>query len=866
MKLKLYQESALETLSAFLKLVHDSVTRLGKAAEALKAAGVETELDDPLVAAWRQARDQGVAPASVPDWRPMVDGAGRQIPHVCLKLPTGGGKTFLAGHAISRVQLEYLKRPTGLILWIVPSQAIYAQTKAKLTDRGDPLRQTLNRVAGREIKFLEKLDGLTRADLDTQLCVMLLMLQATGRRDKETLKVFQDSGDYGSFFPEIDDIPANARLLEEVPNLHLNDLGSGGPVSIKRSMGNMLSIVRPLIVLDEGHKAYSDTARDTVRMLNPRFLIELSATPKVDHSNILVNISGQALKAEEMIKLPLELARFDKSDWRHILETAMAELDELQRLAEGFRSASGRYIRPILVVRVDRTGKDQRQSGFLHADEVYDHLLQRPGMSEAQVKRQTAEVKELQGDLLSELSQVRVVVTKDALREGWDCPFAYSLCVLSETTASTALTQMVGRVLRQPQAALTGVERLDRAYVYFQGEAMEGALQAIKKGLEEDGMGDLAVDLVIRGEKGEPPKRTLSERRKQWQGKRFLVPTVLHKDGEGWRSLDYERDVLSAVDWRALRYEAAATVNLADFDVATRTDTAVDFGSGRTFGLHEVEFTLTRKDGEARLDRVELVRLLLSVVPNPWIGLHIVDEALTTLRGRHDEAAIARSRLTLIEHIKAELRRKIDESAEAAFVAKYEAGEIAFKLVGPPLQDLNWALPERDQAMIAADSELPLRRRATGAPVERSLLEPILKGHLNSYEQDVALYLDEQESVSWWHRVEARRQWGLQGWRRHKVFPDFLVWQEGEGQEARLLALETKGGQFEGANETQWKQRLFALLEQAYAAGHDGSVVELGAFTPDTMRFRMLFQPADKGEAWKPGAAAALADAPLGDR
>jgi type III restriction enzyme len=690
---------------------------------------------------------------------------------------------------------------------------------------------------------------------------MLLMLQSTGRKDKETLRVFQDTGDYSSFFPEIDDGPAMARLLKEVPNLHLNNLADAGSVSIKQSMGNMLAIVRPLIVLDEGHKAYSDTARDTVRKLNPSFLLELSATPKAEHSNIVVNVSGQALKAEEMIKLPLELARFDKADWEHILETAWVELNDLQKLADEFRGQSNRYIRPILLVRVDRTGKDQRGAGFIHAEDVFDHLTQKMGVNPEEVKRQTAEVKELQGDLLSELSKVRAVITKDALREGWDCPFAYSLAVLSPTTAATALTQMVGRVLRQPQAARTGVDPLDRAYVYFQGQAMEDALASIKKGLEEDGMGDLAVDIVTRDARGEGPKPVRTERRPAWKGQRILIPRVLHRDtGVGFRELDYERDILSAIDWNALRYEEAANTTLADFDVATRTDTAIDIASTSDgFDVDEVALALTRGTGESSVDRVQLIRLLLPVVPNPWQGARILDEALTALRQRYDDAIIARSQLTLIEHIRDRLAKQVKALAEEAFRRKLTDKEIAFKLVGPPLESLNWAVPEVLTTTVGADQDAPLRRKDTGGPVERSLFDPVLRAGLNGFERDVALYFDDQEAVRWWHRVAARTQWGLQGWHRHKVYPDFLVWLESDGRNTRLLAIETKGEQLAGTSDTEWKERLFELLETAYAEGRDRGTVELGATSPDGMRFRMIFQPADKGTGWKADAAAAIA-------
>ena len=142
--------------------------------------------------AWNEARKSGIA-ASPDAWRELKDGIGRSIPHVCLKLPTGGGKTLLATHGVDRILVSHFRQTAGFVLWIVPSEAIYTQTKKQLADRENPLRQALDRMSGGRVKILEKLDAFTKADVEQKLCVMMLMLQSTGRENKETLKVFRDS-------------------------------------------------------------------------------------------------------------------------------------------------------------------------------------------------------------------------------------------------------------------------------------------------------------------------------------------------------------------------------------------------------------------------------------------------------------------------------------------------------------------------------------------------------------------------------------------------------------------------------------------------------------------------------------------------
>lgn len=182
---------------------------------------------------------------------------------------------LLATHAVERVLTDHFRQRTGLVLWIVPSSAIYDQTKKQLWDRGHPYRQVLERASAGRVKVIEKLDAFTMEDVRNRLCVLMLMLQSAGRASKETLKVFSDNGNYGSFFPQGDDHPALNQLKSEVPNLDLNDLAEGAvagvkPASIKQSLGNVLRLVHPVIVLDEGHRAYSDIARGTLAGLNPR--------------------------------------------------------------------------------------------------------------------------------------------------------------------------------------------------------------------------------------------------------------------------------------------------------------------------------------------------------------------------------------------------------------------------------------------------------------------------------------------------------------------------------------------------------------------------------------------------------------------
>lgn len=838
MRLKEYQLETLEKLDQFVALLaaaraDDAATRafIASAPEAMREKLMEGQAD-PAVTAWKKAQEQGIAVSPDP-WRALADGWGAQVPHVCLNLPTGSGKTLIAGHAVGRIFSGLDKAMTGFVLWVIPSDAIYKQTRAQLRDRGSAVRQALEVASGGRVKLAEKASDFTQADVQTGLVVMTLMLQSAGRRDKETLKVFRDSGNYSSFYPDADDATAMQALLAEVPNLETSDLADGMPGSVKQSLGNTLRLVRPLIVLDEGHRAYSETARQTLGGMNPRFMLELTATPDRAQSNVLVKVGGKRLRDAEMIKLPIQLISDEKAQWKDTLKAALDKRADLERQAGEHHDRTDRFIRPILLVRVERTGKDQRDGVHIHTDDVRAELLAQ-GMHAEWIKVQTASEKELDDTLMDETSQVRVIITKDALREGWDCPFAYVLALLSRTQAQTALTQMIGRVLRQPGATRTGVDDLDSAWVYCSDLSVKDAVESVRKGLDEEGMGDLKTS--VRAALDDPAEVRTAERRPAHKGERILIPTVTHADGKGGaRPLDFDGDILGAIDWEALHYEGGAALNLDDAGAA-RALARFDYGAGGT---------VERLGGVARvalsnsIDRPDLARRLLGLIPNPWIGIRLVDEGLAALRARGiEDEEIAKGRLDLLASMRVELEGKIDGLARAAFEAKLKAGTIAFRLTGTAA---DWLMPETVDVEFRKGSDI-WETGDDGDRLGRTLFDYAIKrGELNGFERNVAVYLDGSNAIAWWWRLASRGAWGLQGWRRHKVYPDFMVRLSGDGM--RLSVVETKGMQLYKP-DTAFKRDLMAALEGAYAKPSPGEVA-LFDESPDAIRFQMLMEQDD---------------------
>ena len=360
MEPKEYQKAALDAFTRWRNALDAAQVQSEADIAALRQVRPDIAIPDDLrnypKTAWQQLAQAGAVADEKTPYVDRTDDAGRPIPHVCFKVPTGGGKTLLAAASLQR-----LHRQTGLTLWIVPTRAIYQQTSIALRNREHPYRQMLEMASGGRVKLLEKDDRFTRDDIANYLCVMLLMLPATNRqRGREFLRMFRDSGRYPTLFPDSDDLLGDARLLQNYPDLERTS--DDGPV--KHSLFNVFKMLRPVVILDEAHKAYGARSQQAneefaraINRLDPSMVIELSATPNRGISNLLVDITGVELKNEEMIKLPVQVASFTNTDWHYTLAQAHDELERLAAEGQSLQMSGGRYIRPIAVVRVSAPAK-----------------------------------------------------------------------------------------------------------------------------------------------------------------------------------------------------------------------------------------------------------------------------------------------------------------------------------------------------------------------------------------------------------------------------------------------------------------------------------------------------------------------------
>lgn len=405
------------------------------------------------------------------------------LPYVCLRLPTGGGKTLVAAHAVSVTAQEFLHSDNALVLWLTPSNAIRAQTLNALRRPGHPYHRALaDAFSSLTVLDVGEALNVQPATLSARATVIVATMQAFRVDDTEGRKVYEPSG---ALMAHFSGVPAEA-LLE------LETYDDGTP---KTSLANVLRLRRPIVIVDEAHNFRTPLSVDTLARFGPACILEFTATPDVQRnpSNVLHSVSAAELKAEGMIKLPIELTV--NADWREVVTNAVAQRNQLEEAARLERAATGEYLRPIVLLQAQPRYRDRES---LTVDVLKTHLLSDQGIHENQIAIATGDENQIEGvDLSDPVCPIRYIITVQALREGWDCPFAYVLCSVAEQHSPTAVEQILGRILRLPMAAVKQQAQLNKAYAFSASSNFGMAADALKDALVHNGFEKQEADQLV---------------------------------------------------------------------------------------------------------------------------------------------------------------------------------------------------------------------------------------------------------------------------------------------------------------------------------------------------------------------------------
>ena len=445
MELKSYQKEVIADLARYLELV--------------------VELQSPAKAyhtLWNE-KNVMVGLGGLPNYVNTLPG----IPHVCAKVPTGGGKTFIAASAVRTIFDAIPQRRAKAVAWLVPSEAILTQTLRALNNPDHPYRQRLDVDFGGRVQVYSKEQALMGQNfsppvVSEQLSVFVFSYDSFRTSKKDGRKAYQQNGYLAEFAKWMDD-----------PSILLADTDETALIQVIR-------FLNPVVIVDESHHAVSNLSVEMLSNFNPCFVLDLTATPK-KNSNIISFVDAARLKLTHMVKLPVIV--YNRKSQADVYGDAIAIRSKLEAQAKRDQLTSGRYIRPIVLFQAQ-----PRNNADSTTYEKIKKTLVDGGIPEREIAIKTGDKDELKNvDLLSPDCPIRYIITVNALKEGWDCPFAYVLATVANRTSSVDVEQILGRVLRLPYTQKNESEVLNLSYVITSSADFHQTLGKVVAGLNDAG-------------------------------------------------------------------------------------------------------------------------------------------------------------------------------------------------------------------------------------------------------------------------------------------------------------------------------------------------------------------------------------------
>lgn len=448
MELKPYQQKVINDLAEFISFV-EKYQRLDLAyKEYWNSKGVYIK--------------DAFHPDGLPPYKPVIKG----VPHVAMKVPTAGGKTFIAANALRTIFDSFPPNKEKVVIWLVPSITILDQTVKNLSDTSHPYRQKIDTHFRGRVEVYEKDDllqgtGFNSTTVKEQLSIFVLSYDSFRTKSKEGRKVYQENENLTSFF----DGTKTELLLED---------------SSEGSLMNAIRKLNPVVVVDESHNAESVLSVEMLNNLNPCFVFDLTATPR-ENSNIISFVDSLALKKENMVKLPVLV--YNHHDVNEVISSSVELRNNLELTAKTLEKKGGEYLRPIVLFQAQPRSDEDNET----FEKLKERLINK-GIPEEEIAIKTAKINDIKDiDLLSPDCKIRYIITINALKEGWDCPFAYILASLANRSSKVEVEQILGRILRQPYTKKLGDSLLNMSYVFTASQNFHDTLEAIVSGLNKSG-------------------------------------------------------------------------------------------------------------------------------------------------------------------------------------------------------------------------------------------------------------------------------------------------------------------------------------------------------------------------------------------
>lgn len=748
MILKDYQAQAIKHLEEFLQLLDDN------------------SISDAFAKFW-SAHDVNA---------PAYQNSIPHVPKVCLKVPTGGGKTFMATASLKVIFDAMPAAQSKVVVWLVPSETILTQTYKNLNDAAHPYHRRLamdfdGKIAVYTKEQLLAAENFSPAEVRGQLSIFVLSYDSfRGDEPKKSwLKAYQQNG----------------QLYQFAEQLKAEELLNGAD---KISLISVIRHYKPVIIVDESHHATTALSVKMLQDFNPRFILELTATPRPE-SNVIAYVPAAKLKANGMVKLPAIVYN------RHTQEEVITAAINFRNLLE--RAGHAENIRPIVLFQAETQGKGERAT----FDKIKADLIENHNIPAEQIAIKTADINDLRNvDLMATDCPIRYIITINALKEGWDCPFAYILASLANRTSVVDVEQILGRILRRPFTKNFSDELLNMSYVLTSSADFRQTLDKIIVGLNAAGFGkqdyratDTADDMAeqalqfsndyptedgnIRSEEERSNMTEFHMREEFSDALDLLLPKFFYKENfsnlfGGVQDVEVSRDAL------------CGDVTLAD------KDTMINFDS---IDREIASFDVRNNEDSASYKKLSDAdaRIFLEYFDNlsPEGQIRQCVEKLTTLIDK-------RRKVPPTEEIRAYVKRIVD-TFDRDRIRDAVSNEHAYaKKIGDKIDALLTVhAKKRFEEMHNACQIFTKpcwRFPATITPTKskswsNSLYEKE-DNDINTFEWRVASEFTAIDNILWWHRNRSKTGFGLNGYMMNH-YPDFIV----KMKSGRVLLVETKG-------------------------------------------------------------------------
>lgn len=696
---------------------------------------------------------------------PYVD-HGLGAPHICIQMPTGGGKTLVACHALNVIQSDYLQLAydRGLVVWLVPTDAILFQTINNLKNRKHLYRKALDSYFKRVLILdVDSAMRLTKTELDNNFCVIVSTYAAfrIDNTKRDSRKVFRENG----------------LLMEHFIKSEPSQFPHQNTTIEHSSLVDLIKINHPIVVVDEGHNTQTDLSYEMIKHFEPSFVIEYTATPRSNpgrNPNVLVKVTSSELKSEAMIKMPMQHHNYP--NWENTLSKGVAQRNLLEKLSKKEHKTTGEYIRPIALIQAEL---EKENPDKIHVKKIYEYLTTTLQIPKNQIGIKTGTRDDLRNqNLYSKNNPMRYIITVKALAEGWDNAFAYVLISVANVGSSISAKQIIGRILRLPSQQFKKISDLNHSYIYTSSQKFNETIKQLEQGLIDNGYetSDLVSSVMCKPVTHEVKQRLQIN---------VVLPCISVIDDRTHR-LDFDIDLIGD------DFLLSNKDTLNELSVSTQVGTA-------TFDIRDdnvkiIRQTMFKPNGQTAVDPTEesLIRILEQKIRRRRYRQSDLRDYLHSiinhLRKQHSLLDLHNNISFLVNEINNQITTLENDHALMTFEKLLANNKLTCTFF-----DLPKAFHVHE-----VDSRIYSKHLFDKSPV------------MNDEEFDLARQIDSLSNVTWWFRNPENNVAGfyIQGWMNHKFYPDFII-----KTNLSYFIVEYKGEQLLTTDDTKYKIKLGNTLD-----------------------------------------------------